>query len=121
MEFVVRCAGCGVSVGRLLPFFYGGERGDDHEDYAFVSNSNFGGKCRSCGDVFCGHCSDLDVWGSCRVCSGDRGWDDGGSFDYDPFYRAVRAYVNNKISRSRFTLEWEMAQKDASLEVQVHR
>jgi hypothetical protein len=87
--------------------------GDEYEDYTFIPNGNFGGECRSCGDMFCGHCVDLDAWGKCEECSED-GWDDSESFDYDPFYRAARAYANNKISKSMFMLEWEMAQKDAS-------
>jgi hypothetical protein len=112
MNSVVSCAKCGVPVGRLRRFCFS-VNGAEYEDCAFVPNSNFGGRCRSCGDMFCGHCCDLDAGGNCRECSKD-GWDDTESFDYNPFYRAARAYANNKISKSLFMLEWKMAQKNAS-------
>jgi hypothetical protein len=95
-----------------VSFCYGGETGDAYEDYNFVPNDNFGGKCESCGDLFCRECGELGSWVRCDRCSRElNSWDEEGSFDYDPFYRAVVALKNNKISRSMFKLEWELAQR----------
>jgi hypothetical protein len=111
MTGFVRCAGCGRVVGRLVSYYYGGETGDAHEDYNFVPNDNFGGECESCGDLFCRECGELGAWIRCDRCS--RELSGGGkeeALDYAPFYRAVVAFANHKISRSMFELEWNLAQ-----------
>jgi hypothetical protein len=107
---VVRCEKCGVVVGRLVPRFYGGKTGDAHEDYSFVPSDSFGGECECCGGLFCRECGEIGAWVRCDRCYREaNSWDEEGSFDYAPFYRAVVAYANHKISRSMFELEWDLA------------
>jgi hypothetical protein len=115
-----RCENCGRVVGHLKPFYYGGENRDDHEDYSFVANDNFGGRCDSCGGLFCVECGEPGDWGRCGLCFKEsNSWDDEGerSVDYDLFLRAAREFANHQISRSMFVLDWELAQKGGSVAV----
>jgi hypothetical protein len=52
----VKCARCGEVVGSLRDYIYGGEFGEDHIDYAFTADDNYGGEVD--GGHYCVDCYD---------------------------------------------------------------
>jgi len=51
----VKCARCGAVVGSRRDYAYGGEFGEDHVDYAFSPDENYGGEDED-GERYCADC-----------------------------------------------------------------